>query len=86
MKVNKEISDLARKLDFIGIDGLDRRKMIKKCFNPFTIRSLCLIDEINNSYTNLKKKVEEYNELCEENKKLNNQYREIMENIYPLLN
>lgn len=34
MKFNKKVSDLARKLDYIGVNSERKRKLIKLCINP----------------------------------------------------
>lgn len=64
MKINKEVSDLARKLEFIGIEEESRRKIIKRCFNPLkSITGIYLIKQINKSYKNIKKEIDNYNKL-----------------------
>lgn len=34
MKINKEVSNLARKLEYLNFDSKERRKEIEFCFNP----------------------------------------------------
>ena len=65
MKLNKKVSDLARKLEFIGIDEeLKRREIIKSCIGlPGLITGFYLVKKINGSYARLKKEVDNYNKL-----------------------
>ena len=64
MKINKKVSDLARKLEFIGYDIKERRKIIKDCLNPFNkvlFREYPTIKQINMSYKIIKQAKEEEN-------------------------
>jgi hypothetical protein len=76
MKFNKEVWDLARKLDYMLVEPEDRRDLIKKCLNPLgLIGGLRLIAQINYNYEHLKKGVAEY-------QKLDKRQREIEEIRY----
>ena len=62
MKVNKEVSDLTRKLDYIGVGMKQRREIIKECLNP--LRKIIFeinpwVETINYSYECLKQKLDE---------------------------
>ncbi len=63
MKVNRKVSDLARKLEYIGVNLKDRRKVIKNCLNPLDAflfgSGKSIIKDINNSYEYLKKEMDE---------------------------
>jgi hypothetical protein len=68
MKVNRKVSDLARKLDYIGMDFILRRGIIVTCMNSenkTTYRIVSLRRQIEKSYQEIKKAredfVEEYN-------------------------
>jgi hypothetical protein len=89
MKVNKEVSDLARKLKYIGHDEKERRRLIKNCLNPietFFFGKNPLIKMINEGYEILKKEFESYEILDKENKNLQEKYNQIRKDIYPLKN
>jgi hypothetical protein len=56
MKVNRKVSDLARKLDYIGIPSEKRRDMIKTCLNPIDklLGRYNVINQIDRSYEKIK--------------------------------
>lgn len=63
VEVDKEIFDLARKLDFIGINSEDRRKIIEQCIvveNKTTYRIISLKKQINKSSQEIKKAIEDF--------------------------
>ena len=63
MKFNKKVSDLARKLDCIGINSEDRRGIIEQCMaieNETTYRIFCLKKQIDKSYKEVKKAIEDF--------------------------
>jgi hypothetical protein len=89
MKVNKKVSDLARKLNYIGVDSKYRRKIIKNYLDPiktFLFGKNPLISIIELGYEMLKEESEKYDLLEKENKNLQERYNDIRNNIYPLTN
>jgi len=76
MKINKKVSDLARKLEYIGIDLKERRNIIKVCMHPLNRIFNSLEKTIDESYKTIKKGMDElerqkmeYENLNEENKR-----------------
>jgi len=65
MKVNRKVSGLARKLDYIGVKSKeDKRRIIKECLDPLFIGGNYLESFINKSYKNFKKYLDELSEKC----------------------
>ena len=84
MKINKKVSELARKLDYMGIESEDRKRMIKICINPLykIFYGSSLTGKINNGYEKIKKEMDELERQRVENEKLNKEYKEIREIRY----
>jgi hypothetical protein len=80
MKVNREVSDLARKLDYIGVDSVKRREIIKECVSPLRIifGESISIKRINNSYNIIKREMEKLEEQRTYYEKLNKENDEII--------
>jgi hypothetical protein len=72
MKVNKKVSELARKLKYIGMREKERRRVIKDCFNPigtFLFGENPVISQIKKSYEFVKEERENYEKLADLDKK-----------------
>ncbi len=63
VKFNKEVSNLARKLDYIGIDSERRRSIIETCMdskNKTTYRIVSLKKQMEKTYEEIKKSIEDF--------------------------
>jgi hypothetical protein len=63
VEVNKEVFDLARKLDYLGVDFYLRREIIEKCIDPenkANYRIYSLRKQIDKSYEEVKIALENF--------------------------
>ncbi|MEK6833734.1 MAG: hypothetical protein AABY32_06855 [Nanoarchaeota archaeon] len=85
MEISKKVSDLARKMDYIGYSIKDRRSIIKDCLNPigiFLFGENPVTTQIKDSYNFLKKEMDKLEKQRLEYEKSGKKKEEIREIRY----